>query len=159
MLVAGTSATVYPAAQFPIAVHQRGGDLLAELEGADVARRLREALDGPEWDLLSALADGAEEGLRRVGRSKQVARGFARARAEVALIKAVYPVGEGCMVDLPTTPTESLPECHVRGTKPQGYGPKDPLCEDCADRARENAEIAEQSEAVVQQMMGFKGRR
>lgn len=33
------------------------------------------------------------------------------------------------------------------------------LCEDCADRARENAEIAEQSESVVQQMMGFKGRR
>jgi len=33
------------------------------------------------------------------------------------------------------------------------------LCEDCADRARENEEIAEQSEAVVQQMMGFKGRR
>jgi hypothetical protein len=33
------------------------------------------------------------------------------------------------------------------------------LCEDCADRARESAEIAEQSEAVVQNMMGFKGRR
>jgi hypothetical protein len=33
------------------------------------------------------------------------------------------------------------------------------LCEDCADRAREQSEIAEQSEAVVQQMMGFKGRR
>ncbi len=33
------------------------------------------------------------------------------------------------------------------------------MCEDCADRARENAEIAEQSEAVVQNMMGFKGRR
>lgn len=33
------------------------------------------------------------------------------------------------------------------------------LCEDCADRARESDEIAEQSEAVVQQMMGFKGRR
>ncbi len=33
------------------------------------------------------------------------------------------------------------------------------LCDDCADRAREAAEIAEQSEAVVQQMMGFKGRR
>ncbi len=33
------------------------------------------------------------------------------------------------------------------------------MCEDCADRARENDEIAEQSEAVVQQMMGFKGRR
>jgi hypothetical protein len=33
------------------------------------------------------------------------------------------------------------------------------LCEDCVDRAREEGEIAEQSEAVVQQMMGFKGRR
>jgi ribosome-binding protein aMBF1 (putative translation factor) len=33
------------------------------------------------------------------------------------------------------------------------------LCEDCADRAREQAEVAEASEAVVQNMMGFKGRR
>jgi len=33
------------------------------------------------------------------------------------------------------------------------------MCEDCADRARENAEIAEESESVVQNMMGFKGRR
>ena len=28
MLVAGTSATVYPAAQFPIDVRQRGGELV-----------------------------------------------------------------------------------------------------------------------------------
>ncbi len=33
------------------------------------------------------------------------------------------------------------------------------LCEDCADRAREQGEVAEASEAVVQGMMGFKGRR
>jgi hypothetical protein len=33
------------------------------------------------------------------------------------------------------------------------------LCEDCADRAREEGEIAEASEAVVQGMMDFKGRR
>lgn len=33
------------------------------------------------------------------------------------------------------------------------------MCEDCADRARENDEIAEASESVVQDMMGFKGRR
>jgi hypothetical protein len=33
------------------------------------------------------------------------------------------------------------------------------LCESCADRAREEAEVAEESEAVVQNMMGFKGRR
>jgi hypothetical protein len=33
------------------------------------------------------------------------------------------------------------------------------MCEECADRQREQHEIAEQSEAVVQGMMGFKGRR
>ncbi|HPH68898.1 MAG TPA: hypothetical protein PLF40_24255 [Kofleriaceae bacterium] len=33
------------------------------------------------------------------------------------------------------------------------------LCADCADRAREGAEIAEDSERVMQGMMGFKGRR
>ena len=33
------------------------------------------------------------------------------------------------------------------------------MCEDCADRIRETAEIAEESESVVQNMMGFKGRR
>jgi len=33
------------------------------------------------------------------------------------------------------------------------------LCEDCAEQAQEQDNIAEQSEAVVQQMMGFKGRR
>jgi hypothetical protein len=33
------------------------------------------------------------------------------------------------------------------------------LCEDCADRAREEAEVAEASESVVQGMMGYKGRR
>ena len=33
------------------------------------------------------------------------------------------------------------------------------LCESCADEAREKDAIAEESEAVVQNMMGFKGRR
>ena len=33
------------------------------------------------------------------------------------------------------------------------------ICEDCADRIREQGEIAEASEGVVQGMMGFKGRR
>ncbi|MBI5516050.1 MAG: hypothetical protein HY909_19865 [Deltaproteobacteria bacterium] len=33
------------------------------------------------------------------------------------------------------------------------------LCEDCADRAREQAEIAQASEAVVRGMLGFKGTR
>jgi hypothetical protein len=36
---------------------------------------------------------------------------------------------------------------------------KKKLCEDCADRAAQEGAIAEESEAVVQQMMGFKGRR
>ena len=38
-------------------------------------------------------------------------------------------------------------------------GKKKKMCEDCADRARESEAVAEESEAVVQQMMGFKGRR
>lgn len=33
------------------------------------------------------------------------------------------------------------------------------LCADCAERAREGAEIARDSESVMQGMMGFKGRR
>ena len=33
------------------------------------------------------------------------------------------------------------------------------VCEDCADRIREQEEVAEASESVVQGMMGFKGRR
>jgi hypothetical protein len=33
------------------------------------------------------------------------------------------------------------------------------VCADCADRLREEGEIAEASESVVQNMMGFKGRR
>ena len=33
------------------------------------------------------------------------------------------------------------------------------LCEDCADKANEQQEIQEESEAAVQQMMGFRGRR
>lgn len=33
------------------------------------------------------------------------------------------------------------------------------LCPDCADRAREEAEVARESESVIQGMMGFKGRR
>ena len=33
------------------------------------------------------------------------------------------------------------------------------VCEECVDRLREEHEIAEMSEGVVQDMMGFKGRR
>ncbi|MCA9574536.1 MAG: hypothetical protein R3B40_10130 [Polyangiales bacterium] len=33
------------------------------------------------------------------------------------------------------------------------------VCEECVDRLREEHEIAEMSEGVVQGMMGFKGRR
>jgi ribosome-binding protein aMBF1 (putative translation factor) len=33
------------------------------------------------------------------------------------------------------------------------------LCEACADLAREQDQLAEESESAVQNMMGFKGRR
>ncbi len=38
-------------------------------------------------------------------------------------------------------------------------GKKVKLCADCVDRAREAGELAEASEAAMQNMMGFKGRR
>ena len=46
-----------------------------------------------------------------------------------------------------------------RGRERSIAGRTKKLCEECADVAREEAEIAEQSESVVQDMMGFKGRR
>lgn len=58
-----------------------------------------------------------------------------------------------------------MPECRECGDEVDELfsmkvdGRKVKLCEDCADRAREEAEIAEESEAVIQDMMGFKGRR
>jgi hypothetical protein len=58
-----------------------------------------------------------------------------------------------------------MPECKECGDEVEKLvsvkagGKSKKMCEDCADRAREEAEVAEQSEAVVQQMMGFKGRR
>ena len=33
------------------------------------------------------------------------------------------------------------------------------LCEECAEEAEHDANMAQESEAAVQQMMGFKGRR
>ena len=36
---------------------------------------------------------------------------------------------------------------------------KKKMCEDCADRLAEEGAVAEESESVVQGMMGFKGRR
>jgi ribosome-binding protein aMBF1 (putative translation factor) len=38
-------------------------------------------------------------------------------------------------------------------------GRKRKVCEDCAERLQEEDAIAEESEAVVQNMMGFRGRR
>ena len=57
------------------------------------------------------------------------------------------PTCKGCDEDV-----ESLQSVKVDGKAKK-------LCEDCVDRAREQAEIAEQSESVVQNMMGFNGRR
>lgn len=47
---------------------------------------------------------------------------------------------------------EELVSIKVAGRRKQ-------VCEDCADRLREEASVAEESESVVQNMMGFRGRR
>lgn len=38
-------------------------------------------------------------------------------------------------------------------------GKRKKLCEECAEDAQHEADMAEESEAAIQQMMGFKGRR
>lgn len=62
---------------------------------------------------------------------------------------------------------EAMPVCSMCGDEVNAEdlvtvkvgSKKKKACGDCADRAREEAEIAESSESVVQNMMGFKGRR
>lgn len=38
-------------------------------------------------------------------------------------------------------------------------GKRKKMCQDCADRVKQDDEVAQESESVVQGMMGFKGRR
>lgn len=58
-----------------------------------------------------------------------------------------------------------MPECKSCGEEVDELvtvnagGRKRRVCEDCADELREQEEILEASESVVQDMMGFKGRR
>ncbi len=58
MLVAGTSATVYPAAQFPFEVCERGGDLIeVNLYPSELTAVSRYTLQGPAGEVLPRLAE------------------------------------------------------------------------------------------------------
>src|SRR5437773_139118 len=58
MIVAGTSATVYPAAQFPITIQQRGGDLLeVNPYDSEITPLCRHALRGPAGEILPQLVE------------------------------------------------------------------------------------------------------
>lgn len=59
----------------------------------------------------------------------------------------VMPTCRGCGEEV-----EELVKVKVDGKSRQ-------LCEDCAERAEEADAVAQESEAAVQRMMGFKGRR
>ena len=58
-----------------------------------------------------------------------------------------------------------MPKCKVCGEEVDElvtvkiHGRNKKMCEDCAELAEEEALIAEESEAVIQNMMGYKGRR
>ncbi len=60
---------------------------------------------------------------------------------------------------------ESMPVCKTCGEEVETLvtvkigGKAKKVCEDCAERAQQEQEIAEASEGAVQDMMGFKGRR
>lgn len=58
MIVAGTSATVYPAAQFPISIRQRGGDLIeVNPYESEITSLCRYRLRGTAGEILPELAD------------------------------------------------------------------------------------------------------
>lgn len=58
MLVAGTSATVYPAAQFPIALRQRGGELIeVNPYETELTPLCAETLRGPAGEILPRLVE------------------------------------------------------------------------------------------------------
>ena len=58
MIVAGTSATVYPAAQFPISIRQRGGDLVeVNPYESEITALCRHALRGPGGEILPRLVE------------------------------------------------------------------------------------------------------
>lgn len=58
MIVAGTSATVYPAAQFPISIRQGGGDLVeVNPYESEITPLCRLALRGPAGEMLPRLVE------------------------------------------------------------------------------------------------------
>jgi ribosome-binding protein aMBF1 (putative translation factor) len=58
-----------------------------------------------------------------------------------------------------------MPECKECGNEVEKLvsakidGKRKKVCEDCADRAREEAEVGEEAEGVVRGMMEYKGKR
>jgi NAD-dependent deacetylase len=64
MLVAGTSATVYPAAQFPFEVRERGGDLIeVNPYPSELTAVSSYTLQGPAGEVLPRLAELVRERL------------------------------------------------------------------------------------------------
>ena len=65
VIVAGTSATVYPAAGFPIAIAERGGDLIeVNPYPSDLTPLCRITLGGAAGEVLPALVERVRQ-LRR----------------------------------------------------------------------------------------------
>jgi NAD-dependent deacetylase len=62
MIVAGTSATVYPAASFPLAVREKGGNLIeVNLYESEITHLCTVSLRGPSGNLLKQLVDVVKE--------------------------------------------------------------------------------------------------
>jgi NAD-dependent deacetylase len=62
MIVAGTSATVYPAASFPLAVREKGGPLIeVNLYESELTPLAAVSLRGPSGEVLKKLADAVKE--------------------------------------------------------------------------------------------------
>ena len=62
MIVAGTSATVYPAASFPLAVRDKGGTLIeVNLYESEITPLCTVSLRGPSGQVLKRLVEAVKE--------------------------------------------------------------------------------------------------
>lgn len=94
-----------------------------------------------EW-LVASFSDGARDLLKVRHRREQSYIRLLRAHVRVILTSMVaYPVRSDNAevrgmprIELPETPEDELPECHARGTSPQGYNTEDVVCHQCPDK-------------------------
>jgi len=120
-----------------------GTDWEAAFASQEIVRELRARVPETDFELLvSVFVEGAEVGIAKRRQDRRIARlhlNLVKAYAATVLDRIMHQVKGGKEVGMPKvvipeTPQEELPECHARGTKPQGYNVDDVECHQCPDK-------------------------